>query len=808
MKTPERPTNEAERLSALEAMELLDTPAEERFDRVTRLAASLFDVPIALVSLVDKDRQWFKSCYGLGAKQTGRDISFCGHSILGAETFVVEDALKDERFADNPLVTGDPKIRFYAGAPLKDRSGYRMGTLCIIDRKPRILTPSEQNSLRDLADIIEREFQFRELGSYFSERTKALNILNDIALESTADLSLAIVDALAKANRYLGTETAIVSEVTGDAYTVLWHHQRRDHSLENGLTLPLDETYCSILLEKGEVLGISHMARSVYRDRACYAAFGLESYIAAPIWIDDELFGTVNFSSPKPRPLPFSETEKMFVNLLARWVGDCIQQARQTETLEKLVSNTPGMLYQYRRWPDGHSSFPFASDRIREIYDVESEQVREDAGIVFEKLHPDDLDGISRSIEQSAETLCEWHSQYRVHHKDKGWRWVEGKASPELLADGSIIWHGYIADVDEKKKIELALKESEDELRRLYELSPIGISLNDYASGRFLDVNDAFLVPTGLSREQLHRMAVLELVPEDKQPRAREIISELQETGRFGPCELELLDADARPYPVVIRGMQITSVSGRSLVWSLVEDISERKKVEKMKNEFISTVSHELRTPLTAISGSLGLIAGGALGQLTEPVERIVNIAHRNSDHLRQLVDDLLDIEKLVSGKMRMHLAHEPIRPLVHEVMERLNSYAQGRHITLRFDQNDNPDPHANVDRSRLAQALTNLLSNAIKFSPENSAVWVRLRCRQAHLVIEVQDQGPGIPDSFRARIFEKFAQADSSDTRGKGGTGLGLAITREIMTQMGGSVGFDSLEGQGARFWLALPEA
>ena len=805
MKTPDSPANEAERLSALEATELLDTAPEERFDRITRLAARMFDVPIALVSLVDRDRQWFKSCFGLGVRETGRDISFCGHAILGKETFVVEDALGDDRFADNPLVTGDPHIRFYAGALLRDRSGYHIGTLCIIDKKPRCLEPDARQNLRDLADIIEREFQFQELGSYFSERTKALNILNDIALESTADLEQAIVDALEKANQYLGTETGIVSEVTGDAYTVLWHHQRRDQTLDNGFTMPLDKTYCSILLEKGEVLGINHMAKSRYRDHACYQAFKLESYLAAPIWIDDELFGTLNFSSPKPRTAPFSETEKMFVNLLARWIGDSVQRSRQAETLEKLVANTPGMLYQYRLWPDGHASFPFSSDRIQDIYGVKAEQVQKDASVVFERIHPDDLDNIAKSIEESARTLSEWHSQYRVRHRDVGWRWVEGKASPELLADNSIVWHGYIADIDEKKRIELALKESEDELRRLYELSPIGISLNDYSSGRFLDVNEAFLVPTGLKRERLGDMSVLELIPDDRKQKAKEIIKELREAGRFGPCELEFIGENNTRYPVVIRGMRITSVTGRSLVWTLVEDISERKKVEKMKNEFISTVSHELRTPLTAISGSLGLVTGGALGSLPEPLERVLSIAHRNSNHLRQLVDDLLDIEKLVSGKMRMHISSEFLPPLLHEIVDRLRSYASDNRVCVTLDENI-PHVYANVDRQRLTQALTNLLSNAIKFSPEGSIVSVKTSHLKDHIRIVVQDEGPGIPDSFKPRVFQKFAQADSSDTRGKGGTGLGLAITQEIMMQMEGDVGFESQEGHGATFWLELP--
>ncbi|WP_347362310.1 GGDEF domain-containing protein [Vibrio vulnificus] len=157
MQTPEKPGNEPQRIADLHSLNILDTAAEERFDRVTRIARRLFDVPIALVSLVDEDRQWFKSCFGLDVSETPRDISFCGHAILGADTLIVEDASQDARFADNPLVTGKPHIRFYAGVPLMFEHSSCLGTLCIIDTKPRTLNEDERLDLIDLAKMAERE---------------------------------------------------------------------------------------------------------------------------------------------------------------------------------------------------------------------------------------------------------------------------------------------------------------------------------------------------------------------------------------------------------------------------------------------------------------------------------------------------------------------------------------------------------------------------------------------------------------------------------------------------------------------------
>ena len=165
MKKPGIPEDEKSRLKTLVSLNILDTFHEERFDRLTRMACKLFDVPIAVVTLVDDKRQWFKSCIGLNVTETARDISFCGHAILSDEVFVVSDTEKDVRFADNPLVIGDPHIRFYAGCPIKSLSGSRLGTLAIIDSKARTLSKQDLDVLKDLASMAERELAFIELAT-------------------------------------------------------------------------------------------------------------------------------------------------------------------------------------------------------------------------------------------------------------------------------------------------------------------------------------------------------------------------------------------------------------------------------------------------------------------------------------------------------------------------------------------------------------------------------------------------------------------------------------------------------------------
>lgn len=174
LQRPAYPQNEQERLRALRSLDILDTHSEERFDRLTRVARRMFNVPIALVSLVDENRQWFKSCPGMPIRETSRDISMCGHAILGEEVFVIPDTLNDERFSDNPMVLGEPHIRFYAGRPIHTIHGFRIGTLCLIDYRPRIFDDQDLQDLNDLASMVESELTAIELAT-MDELTKLSN---------------------------------------------------------------------------------------------------------------------------------------------------------------------------------------------------------------------------------------------------------------------------------------------------------------------------------------------------------------------------------------------------------------------------------------------------------------------------------------------------------------------------------------------------------------------------------------------------------------------------------------------------------
>ena len=235
------------------------------------------------------------------------------------------------------------------------------------------------------------------------------------------------------------------------------------------------------------------------------------------------------------------------------------------------------------------------------------------------------------------------------------------------------------------------------------------------------------------------------------------------------------------------------------------QDVTRQLEAERMKKEFTSTLSHELRTPLTSIIGSLQLINSGVLGDLTKDVAELTAVAERNGQRLLDLINDILDIEKIESGKLSLVPEVFRLGELVREAIVLNKAFAERFRVRFEFTGSE-ADGLVHADRKRLLQIMTNLLSNAAKFSPEGGVVDITLEQTGTHLRVGVHDRGPGIPEAFRGRIFGRFAQADSTATRQKGGTGLGLAISKRLVEMMQGHIGFEPREAGGTTFWFQLP--
>jgi PAS domain S-box-containing protein len=331
--------------------------------------------------------------------------------------------------------------------------------------------------------------------------------------------------------------------------------------------------------------------------------------------------------------------------------------------------------------------------------------------------------------------------------------------------------------------------------------------------GRICDWNSAAEKMLGWTRAEAMGRVISDLVmPERERARSRALLAHFLETGEMDTLgrrvERVLVDRDGREIPVEMTlGLAGT---GDGLFFSaFVHDISERKEVERMKDEFVSTVSHELRTPLTAISASLALLADGMAGELPPDAQGLVEVANASSGRLVRLIGDVLDIQKMDAGRMALEREVQPLVPLAEEAVAAMQSFAVQAGVDLSCVAAPGADgARVDVDHDRLAQVLTNLLSNAIKFSGPGSTVRTHVDARGDVARLAVADEGAGIPEAFRERVFQRFAQADGADSRRQGGTGLGLSICKTIVEELGGSIWFDSAEGIGTTFYVELPLA
>lgn len=349
---------------------------------------------------------------------------------------------------------------------------------------------------------------------------------------------------------------------------------------------------------------------------------------------------------------------------------------------------------------------------------------------------------------------------------------------------------------------------SAEELFRLaVETSPSGMLMVD-RSGRILMVNSELEQLFGYRRDELLGRPIEMLVPIDFRDEHRKLRGDyLRRATRRNMAEgkqLSGLRKDGSQFPFEI-GLNPINIRDGLVILGVVVDISEKLRNERLKDEFVSTVSHELRTPLTSITASLALLSAGRAGVIPETASRLVSIAHSNGQRLVRLINDILDIEKIESGKMSLTIKSVNAMAVVKQVIEASKDYADECGVGLKIEGLIRACD-VRADSDRLAQVVTNLLSNAIKFSPRGKDVTVAVNEHDGLIRISVRDHGPGVPDKFKTNIFGKFAQADSSDAREKGGTGLGLSIVKQIVDRLGGDVGYESGPGRGSMFYVDLP--
>ncbi len=360
-----------------------------------------------------------------------------------------------------------------------------------------------------------------------------------------------------------------------------------------------------------------------------------------------------------------------------------------------------------------------------------------------------------------------------------------------------------VRDITDDVNATQALELSERTFRQTMEQAPIG-AVSVAPSGQLIRVNRAIREMLDYSEEAMLDMRLSDLThPDDVEQNSEQMQSLLDMKGEDTPIEVRLLAKSGR---VIWTEMNMSVVHKADdepdYFVAQVIDLTERKEMERLKNEFIATVSHELRTPITSISGSLSLILGAFKEEVSPKVHGLLTIAQRNSTRLIALVNDILDMEKLGNGGVHYEIKRVDLDHLLPQIVEDNKSYATNFEADLVVEIAD-PELQIHVDEWRFNQVLSNFISNAIKFSNAGGQVRVRAEQKGERARISVIDNGIGISDEFRNRIFTKFAQADSSTTREKSGTGLGLMISKQLVEQMGGDIGYESQPEIETVFWV-----
>jgi PAS domain S-box-containing protein len=354
--------------------------------------------------------------------------------------------------------------------------------------------------------------------------------------------------------------------------------------------------------------------------------------------------------------------------------------------------------------------------------------------------------------------------------------------------------------LEARRRAEEAARESEGRFRRLTDASHDGILISE--RGVIVEANDRAAEMFGYGAQDLVGTATAQLAA----PEMREMVARMNQEGMEGTFAAVGLRRDGSRFDLEVTGKTIT-LHGRTARVTILRDVTERKAVDRLKNEFVSTVSHELRTPLTSIRGSLGLLEGGVGGSMSPKGLELVRIARSNADRLIRLINDILDLEKMEAGKLELKITAVDAGDLIAATFEGIRAVAEQRRV--RLESRVTCRERLAGDRDRLIQVLTNLVSNALKFAPEESTVAVHATESGAGGArITVEDAGPGIQPELLDRLFKKFQQLDGSDTRARGGTGLGLAISRTIVEQHGGRIGVSSEPGKGSEFWFEIPVA
>ncbi len=779
------PLNEQHRLGALRQYGVLDTPPEQALDDLAALAAQICAVPIALVSLVDEHRQWFKARVGLERTETPRDVSFCTHALQQTDLLIVPDATQDERFAKNPLVTGEPGIRFYAGAPLVTPEGAVLGTLCVIDREPRTLTPGQEQTLRVLSRQVMTQLELRRRGR---------------ELQVSEGKLRAIFEAEPEGVKLLGPD-ATIHDLNAAALRLIEADSLA--SLADQSLLPL------VVPEHREAV------RAMLEAVACGEKRTVNFRLVG-------LKGTARWVEMTGAPFRDAATGRDLVLGVARDITErreAEQILRESELQLRLVIRGGDLgLWDW----NAVTGQMVVNDRWLSMLGLDPQGPVPTIETWHALVHPDDLPKLERLRDEVILNPAgrDLEVEIRARHRDDRFIWILDKGTVvERAADGSPLRVvGTHLDITVRKEAEEALRFSEARFASIFWSNPAAIGINTLVTGRLLEANERLCEFTGRSRGEMIGKTIFDLgVWADLAQRAP-LIAHVQATGSVRDAEVRLRRGNGEVRDALL-SMERVEMPGEvePVLIVMFTDLTERKQLEQQflraqRMESIGTlaggIAHDLNNVLAPIMMSLELLS---MRFTDADSQELLGIISKSAQRGADLVSQVLTFARGAGGR---RLVVE-VRHLVHDIETLVNDTFLK---TIEVRTLIPGDLWAVLgDPTQLHQVLLNLCVNARDAMPEGGTLTIaaenvlldpqsaaqNLEAKPGpYVFLRVEDSGTGMSPEVIEKIFDPFYPTKEV---GKG-TGLGLSTSLAIVKSHGGFLRVDSEPGRGTSFKIYLP--
>jgi PAS domain S-box-containing protein len=773
MKKNPIPENEIERLKALKEYSIMDSLPEKEYDSITQLASYICGTPIALVSLLDEERQWFKSSVGLKVTETPRTLSFCQYAILGDDVYEVNDALENEIFADNSLVTGKPNIRFYAGAPLQDENGFNLGTLCVIDKEPRILTVEQKNALKLLANQVVLLLDLRKRNTDFIKSQREFQNFIELSkdLVCIADVDGFFYKVNPAFTNVLGYSK---KELIGKPFIDFIHPEDLDKTLKEVQTL--FEERVNVSFEN--------------RYRCKNGEYTLLSWNTSP----DPETGYLYCIARDMKKEKEAELDLISSNKLLD----------ESQNIAKIGSWKFNLITNELIWSKGHY-------KIFDLEELPSDQLY----IAYrKKIHVDDLESLDEVLNNSLTTGADLYYNHRILFSDGSLKYVVGVGKAYRNEKGEVIGiQGTMQDITDKKlaeqKIEEKAKEINDIKSALDEAAIVAITDK---KGVFSYVNENFCAISKYSKEELigHDQQIISTGHHSIEFR-RDVFGtilkgnvwkgEVMNRAKDGSFYWEnttivpFLNEKGKPYQYIAISTDITQekLAKENLNSALVD----LEKKNKELDQYAYVVSHDLKAPLRAINNLSEWIVED-MPEMPDIVRDNFGLLRGRIQRMENLINGVLEYSRI--GRTKIEKEITDLKKMLNQIVDSVVPI-EGFEVFIEDNM-----PVIETETILLQQVFSNLISNSVKYNDKQIG---KIECLYELLPdyhkFTIKDNGPGIAEEYHKKVFEVFQTIEARDK--KESTGIGLSIVKKIVEEKGGNIYIESENDNGTSFIFTVPK-